>query len=59
MASHNNKFNKAPLQKQGVESAKIDGGDEMFWIEDKGKGSTYVAFTEKDWRDLTLGTARL
>jgi len=59
MASHNNKLNKAPLQRQGVEPNKIEEPDEMLWIEGKGKGSTYVPFTEKDWKDLTVGAAKL
>ncbi len=60
---HNNKQNKVPLRKEGVEPNKIgtdakEGKDDkILWIPPKGEG--YVPFTEKDWQTLEAGQARL
>ena len=59
MASHNNKLNKAPLQKQGIDPEKMEGPDDLLWINGKGKGDTYVPFGPKDFQDITVGLARL
>ncbi|OHE99706.1 AMP-binding enzyme [Colletotrichum orchidophilum] len=58
-ASHNNKQNKLPLKNEGVDPSKIQGGDQLLWIEKHGKGSTYVPFTQDDWNNLGLGKAKL
>ncbi|KAJ0335111.1 hypothetical protein COL922a_009726 [Colletotrichum nupharicola] len=58
-ASHNNKQNKVPLKNQGVDPSKIEGGDQLLWIEKHGKGNTYVPFTQDDWDNLGHGRAKL
>ncbi|TEA17825.1 Isopenicillin N epimerase component 1 [Colletotrichum sidae] len=59
IASHNNKQNKVPLKQQGVDPSKIEGGDQLLWIEKHGKGNTYVPFTQEDWENLGRGRAKL
>ena len=59
---HNNKQNKAPLRKEGVDPEKISQGeagkeDVMLWV--KPGGERYERFLESDWRDLVAGKARL
>lgn len=59
---HNNKQNKVPLRKEGVDLAKIREGsagpeDLMLWV--RPGGETYVPFTEKDWREVVGGKVRL
>lgn len=56
---HNNKQNKAPLREQGVEHDKVKADDKLLWIEEKGKGHTYVEFHRDHWVHLELGKARL
>ncbi|KAB8294976.1 hypothetical protein EYC80_006927 [Monilinia laxa] len=56
---HNNKQNKTPLREQGVEHDKVKSDDKLLWIEEKGKGNTYVEFHRDHWADLELGKARL
>ncbi|CAD6444486.1 231988e4-728c-4915-b0b4-114580479c27 [Sclerotinia trifoliorum] len=56
---HNNKQNKTPLREQGVEHEKVKEEDKLLWIEEKGKGNTYVEFHRDHWTDLELGKARL
>ncbi|KAI9641958.1 hypothetical protein NHQ30_009827 [Ciborinia camelliae] len=56
---HNNKQNKTPLREQGVDHDKITADDKLLWIEEKGKGNTYVEFHRDHWADLELGKARL
>ncbi|KAK1449435.1 AMP-binding enzyme [Colletotrichum melonis] len=58
-ATHNNKQNKVPLKNEGVDPSKIQGGDQLLWIEKHGKGSTYVPFTQDDWNNLGMGKAKL
>ncbi|KAK1982087.1 AMP-binding enzyme [Colletotrichum cereale] len=58
-ASHNNKQNKTPLKKEGVEPGKVQGGDQILWIDKHGKGNTYVPFTQDDWNNLGIGRAKL
>ncbi|KAF6807623.1 amp dependent ligase [Colletotrichum sojae] len=59
IATHNNKQNKVPLKQQGVDPSKIEGGDQLLWIERHGKGHTYVPFTQYDWDSLGSGRAKL
>ncbi|KAJ9151950.1 Fatty acid transporter [Pleurostoma richardsiae] len=56
---HNNKQNKVPLKQEGVDPAKVQNGDEIYWVESFGKGASYVPFTKKDWDNLCIGRARL
>ncbi|QSZ36580.1 hypothetical protein DSL72_006460 [Monilinia vaccinii-corymbosi] len=49
---HNNKQNKAPLREQGIEHDKVKSDDKLLWIEEKGKGNTYVEFHRDHWTDL-------
>ncbi|KXH55567.1 AMP-binding enzyme [Colletotrichum salicis] len=58
-ATHNNKQNKVPLKNEGVDPSKIQGGDQLLWIEKHGKGNTYVLFTQDDWNNLGMGKAKL
>ncbi|KZL71931.1 AMP-binding enzyme [Colletotrichum tofieldiae] len=58
-ATHNNKQNKAPLKNEGVDPSKVQGGDQILWIEKHGKGNTYVPFTQDDWNSLNIGRAKL
>nr|POE79393.1 isopenicillin n epimerase component 1 [Quercus suber] len=59
---HNNKQNKVPLRKEGVDPAAIAQGtagreDLMLWV--KPGGNTYEEFKERDWREIAEGKARL
>lgn len=60
---HNNKQNKVPLRKEGVEPKLIgtevqDGKlDQFLWIPPK--GNTYIPFNPSDWDSLQAGKARL
>ncbi|KAK6211442.1 AMP-binding enzyme [Colletotrichum tabaci] len=58
-ATHNNKQNKIPLKNEGVDPSKVQGGDQILWIEKLGKGNTYVPFTQDDWGNLGIGRAKL
>ncbi|KAJ0162890.1 Isopenicillin N epimerase component 1 [Colletotrichum tanaceti] len=58
-ATHNNKQNKVPLKNEGVDPSKVQGGDQILWIENLGKGRTYVPFTQDDWDNLGIGRAKL
>ena len=49
VATGNNKQQKHVLRAEGADPGKVSGGDRMFWL--KG-GKRYVAFEERDWRDL-------
>ncbi|KAI1076913.1 fatty acid transporter [Whalleya microplaca] len=57
-ATHNNKQDKAPLKKAGVDPAQT-GDDPVLWIADGGKGDAYVPFTPADWEALGAGRAKL
>lgn len=57
--THNNKQNKMPLKNEGVDPDKVAAGDEMLWIDGRGKGTTYVPFTRDDWNSLQAGDAKL
>ena len=59
---HNNKQNKVPLRKEGVDLVKIVEGDAgkddvIMWA--KAGAGTYEVFTVDDWVALGLGKARL
>ncbi|KAM3078734.1 hypothetical protein ACMFMG_006600 [Clarireedia jacksonii] len=56
---HNNKQNKVPLKEEGVDHEKVKKDDKLLWIEERGKGNTYVEFHRDHWVDLELGKARL
>lgn len=59
---HNNKQNKVPLRREGVDLKKVregDGGreDELFWVPPD--GDRYVPFRESEWEAVVSGKARL
>ena len=56
---HNNKQNKVPMREEGVDPAKVKPHDKVLWIDEKGKGHTYVDFNVDHWEDLKLGKAQL
>ncbi|TKA27551.1 hypothetical protein B0A50_04381 [Salinomyces thailandicus] len=61
-AMHNNKQNKVPLRKEGVEHGKImsgEGGrgDGLRWA--RPGADCYEAFEVKDWQSLVSGMSRL
>ena len=58
-ATPNNKQNKVPLKKEGIDPSRVPPGDTVFWIDGNGKGATYVPFTRQDWDDLHIGKAKL
>lgn len=47
-----------PLKQDGVDPDRVHG-DEVYWIQDNGRGTTYVPFTKQDWDRLHLGKAKL
>ena len=51
----NNKQNKVPLKREGVDPEKVQGGDEIVWAQ----GDSYVPFTRQDWANLSAGKAKL
>lgn len=57
-ASHNNKQNKAPLKKDGVNPSNVVG-DELLWIKETEAGTTYLPFQKNDWTELVQLKARL
>ncbi|KAK3938464.1 Isopenicillin N epimerase component 1 [Diplogelasinospora grovesii] len=57
-STHNNKQNKLPLKRDGVDPEKVKQ-DKVFWIERHGRGTTYIPFTRQDWEDLHIGKAKL
>ncbi|KXJ97227.1 long-chain fatty acid transporter-like protein [Microdochium bolleyi] len=57
-ATHNNKQDKAPLRKAGIDHSQV-GGDPLYWVENLGKGDNYVPFTEEDGAALQAGRAKL
>lgn len=59
---HNNKQNKTPLRKEGVDLKKIAEGDAgkedvVYWTTPSAE--TYLPFSEKDWNALIGGKVRL
>ncbi|KAI0858440.1 fatty acid transporter [Xylaria cubensis] len=57
-ATHNNKQDKVPLKKSGIDPAQMNG-DLLFWISDNGKGDKYVPFTSREFDSLQTGRAKL
>ncbi|KAJ2969570.1 hypothetical protein NUW58_g9956 [Xylaria curta] len=57
-ATHNNKQDKVPLKKAGIDPAQMNG-DLLFWISDHGKGDEYVPFTTTEFDSLQAGRAKL
>ncbi|KAI1341317.1 acetyl-CoA synthetase-like protein [Xylariaceae sp. FL0016] len=57
-ATHNNKQDKAPLKRAGVDPSQTNS-DPVLWIDDMGKGDNYIPFTQKDWDALNRGQAKL
>ncbi|OTA96192.1 hypothetical protein M434DRAFT_141296 [Hypoxylon sp. CO27-5] len=57
-ATHNNKQDKVPLKRAGVDPAQT-APDPVFWISDYAKGDEYVPFTQADWDSLKGGRAKL
>ncbi|KAI1802105.1 acetyl-CoA synthetase-like protein [Daldinia bambusicola] len=58
-ATHNNKQDKMPLKRAGVDPAQT-APDPVFWVPDHAKGgSAYVPFTQQDWDALKGGRAKL
>nr|POE59112.1 glucokinase [Quercus suber] len=58
---HNNKQNKVPLRKEGVDPTAIKDGtagpeDVLLWV--KPGGDTYEKFEDSDWKGLVAGKAR-
>ena len=56
---HNNKQNKVPLREEGVDPSKVKSHDKVMWIDERGRGHTYVDFHADHWQDLQLGKAQL
>lgn len=54
---HNNKQNKVPLREEGVDPGKVK--EPILWIDDRGRGQSYVEFHRDHWEDLKLGKAQL
>jgi len=59
---HNNKQNKVPLRKEGIDLEKIRTGDagredSIFWA--KAGSDRYELFTEKDYKEIVAGKAKL
>ncbi|KAI3330264.1 AMP-binding enzyme [Ustulina deusta] len=57
-ATHNNKQDKVPLKKAGIDPAQMNG-DLLFWISENGKGDEYVPFTSNEFDSLLTGRAKL
>ncbi|RWA08639.1 hypothetical protein EKO27_g6465 [Xylaria grammica] len=57
-ATHNNKQDKVPLKKAGVDPGQMNG-DLLFWISENGKGDEYVPFTSTEFESLQTGRAKL
>ncbi|KAI0145469.1 fatty acid transporter [Xylariaceae sp. FL1272] len=57
-ATHNNKQDKVPLKKAGIDPSQMNG-DLLLWISDNGKGDEYVPFTAQEFDGLQAGRAKL
>ncbi|KAF2963002.1 hypothetical protein GQX73_g10570 [Xylaria multiplex] len=57
-ATHNNKQDKVPLKKAGVDPTQMNG-DLLFWISENGKGDEYIPFTSAEFDNLQAGRAKL
>jgi hypothetical protein len=47
------------MREEGVDPAKVKTHDKVLWIDEKGRGHTYVDFHVDHWEDLKLGRAQL
>ncbi|KAI1322595.1 fatty acid transporter [Xylariaceae sp. FL0255] len=57
-STHNNKQDKAPLKKAGIDPSQMNG-DPLLWISDNGKGDEYVPFADEHFDSLKIGRAKL
>jgi hypothetical protein len=57
-ATHNNKQDKVPLKKAGIDPGQMEGNP-VSWISDLGKGDAYIPFTKADFEALTGGRSKL
>ncbi|KAI1775945.1 fatty acid transporter [Hypoxylon cercidicola] len=57
-ATHNNKQDKVPLKRAGVDPEQTKP-DPVFWVAEYAKGNAYVPFTQRDWDSLKGGRAKL
>ena len=57
-ATHNNKQDKVPLKKAGIDPNGMEGNP-VLWISDHGKGDEYVPFTSTELEALRGGQAKL
>ncbi|KAI1821454.1 fatty acid transporter [Xylaria intraflava] len=57
-ATHNNKQDKVPLKKAGIDPTQMNG-DLLFWISENGKGDEYVPFASNELESLRVGRAKL
>ena len=57
-ATHNNKQDKVPLKKAGIDPGAMEGNP-VLWISDHGKGDDYVPFTQAELDSLRGGQAKL
>ncbi|KAI0477138.1 hypothetical protein GGR56DRAFT_391114 [Xylariaceae sp. FL0804] len=55
---HNNKQDKAPLRRAGVDPAQT-APDPVLWVDGLGKGDAYAPFTAQDWDAINAGRAKL
>lgn len=55
--THNNKQNKVPLRKEGVDPGKVKDGDKVLWC--KANSSGYVAFNPDDWNQIMESKVKL
>ncbi|KAK5633356.1 hypothetical protein RRF57_009071 [Xylaria bambusicola] len=57
-ATHNNKQDKVPLKKAGIDPSQMNG-DSLLWISENSKGDEYVPFTSNEFLALQVGQAKL
>lgn len=57
-ATHNNKQDKVPLKKAGIDPGQMEGNP-VLWVSDHGKGDDYVPFTQNELDLLNAGRAKL
>ncbi|OBT42327.1 hypothetical protein VE00_06329 [Pseudogymnoascus sp. WSF 3629] len=50
-----NKQQKHTLRAEGVDPAKVVGGDQIYWL----KNGMYTPFTKRDWEELNGGRVKL
>ncbi|KAI0503431.1 AMP-binding enzyme [Xylaria bambusicola] len=57
-ATHNNKQDKVPLKKAGIDPFQMNG-DSLLWISENGKGDDYMPFTSDEFLAIQVGQAKL